>query len=142
YSTASHVLVVGSGVVAADFVYPTTNVAGGTVYPSSGSPVAFNVTSVQGGSPPYSFAWEFGDGSLAVGNSPTHTFASPGIYIVVLTVTDSGGARAVASHYVVVQSVPRIDFVSYPTITAVSPTVFNATLGFYYYYLYSGHVTA
>src|SRR5207245_3419408 len=53
YSTASHVLTVGSGIVAADFVYPTTNVAGGTVYPSSGSPVVLNAT-VTGGTSPYS----------------------------------------------------------------------------------------
>src|SRR5207244_11526081 len=57
-----------------------------------------------------------------------------GTFTVVLTVSDAGGARAVAVHFVVVQSVPRIDFVSYPTVTAGSPTVFNATLGFTHYY--------
>jgi len=134
YSTTSHVLVVSSSAVAVDFSFPTSNIAIGPVTASAGSPVAFNVTSVQGGSPPYTFNWDFGDGSHAVGSSPTHTFASPGTYIVVLTVTDSGNAKATASHFVVVQSAPRLDFVSYPTVTAGSPTVFNATVIFPVYY--------
>src|SRR2546430_791635 len=68
YSTASHVLVVSSSAVTVDFSFPTTNLVAGSVTATTGSPVAFNVTSVQGGSPPYSFAWDFGDASLAVGN--------------------------------------------------------------------------
>src|SRR5439155_10942554 len=70
----------------------------------------------------------------ATGSTVTHVFSTGGSFTVVLTVTDSGGVRAVASHFVVVQSASRVDFVSYPTVTAGSPTVFNATLGFYYYY--------
>src|SRR5207249_1047993 len=131
---ASHVLVVSSSAVTVDFSFPTTNLVAGSVTASTGSPVAFNVTSVQGGNAPYSFSWDFGDGSLAAGNSPTHIFTSPGSYIVVLTVTDSANVKATASHFVVVQSAPRIDFLSNPTITAGSPTVFNATPGFYVYY--------
>src|SRR5207249_8149520 len=133
YPTASHVIVVGSGVVSADFVYPTYSVVVGPVYPGSGSPVVFNAT-VTGGTSPYSFSWDFGDGVTSTGSTVTHVFSAGGTFTVVLTVTDAGGARAVASHYVVVQSVPRIDFVSYPTITAGSPTVFNATIGFSGYY--------
>src|SRR5439155_7055878 len=71
-----------------------------------------------------------------------HVFATGWSFTVVLTVTDAGGARAVASHYVVVQSASRVDFVSYPTVTAGSPTVFNATLGFTYYYWDFGDGTA
>ncbi len=133
YSTASHVLFVGSSAVGVDFSFPTSNISVGPVTASTSSPVAFNATAT-GGVSPYSFAWDFGDGSLAAGNSPTHTFTSPGTYIVVLTTTDSSNVKATASRFVVVQSVPRIDFVSYPTVTAGSPTVFNATLGFNYYY--------
>src|SRR5207247_614460 len=134
YSTASHVLVVGSGVVAADFVYPSYNIVVGTVYPGSGSPVVFNAT-VTGGTSPYTFSWDFGDGLTATGSTVTHTFSTGGTFTVVLTVTDAGAAHAVASRFVLVQSVPRIDFVSYPIVTAGSPTVFNATTpGLYAYY--------
>src|SRR5438132_1100166 len=135
YSTASHLLVVSSSVVAVDFSFPTYSVAVGPVTASTGSPVAFNVTSVQGGTPPYAFAWDFGDGNLAVGSSLTHTFTGPGIYTIVLTTTDSNNVKATASRFVLVQSTPRIDFVSFPTVTAGSPTVFNATTpGFSSYY--------
>jgi len=133
-ATASHILTVVSSAVTADFVYPNNNIAVGAANPTTGSPVAFNVTSVQGGTPPYTFAWNFGDGSLAPGSSPTHTFTSPGSYIVVLTTTDSSNVKATASRFVLVQSAPRLDFMSYRTITAGSPTVFNATLGFTHYY--------
>src|SRR5437016_2086127 len=77
-ATASHILTVVSGLVAVDFSFPTSNIVVGSVTASTGSPAAFNVTSVQGGSAPYSFAWDFGDGSHAVGSSPTHTFTGPG----------------------------------------------------------------
>ncbi len=133
-ATASHILTVVFSGVATDFAFPTSNIAVGSVTATTSSPIAFNVTSVQGGTSPYTFAWDFGDGSLAVGSSPTHTFAGPGGYIVVLTATDSSNVKATASRFVLVQSAPRIDFVSYPTVTAGSPTVFNATLGFTHYY--------
>src|SRR5207244_7522651 len=48
YSTASHVLVVSSSAVTVDFSFPTTNLVAGSVYPSSGSPVVFNVTGTHG----------------------------------------------------------------------------------------------
>src|SRR3989475_523993 len=41
-----------------------------------------------GGAPPYSYSWSFGDGTSAIGSSPTHTFSKAGTYSVTLTVTD------------------------------------------------------
>jgi YVTN family beta-propeller protein len=38
-----------------------------------------------------SWSWEFGDGGTATGVSPTHTYSSPGIYTVKLSVTDEEG---------------------------------------------------
>jgi PKD repeat protein len=43
--------------------------------------------------------WDFGDGATANTASVTHTFAA-GMYPVALTVTDNGGAQAVARHWV------------------------------------------
>ena len=49
---------------------------------------------VWGGVPPYTFTWDFGDGQVGTGMSPTHTYPGPGTYDVVLTVTDSQGTSA------------------------------------------------
>jgi PKD repeat protein len=38
------------------------------------------------------FDWAFGDGNFGTGVTPSHTYATPDIYIVLLTVTDDGGA--------------------------------------------------
>jgi len=52
---------------------------------------AFMATAT-GGVPPYTFAWNFGDGTPEVtGNAVTHQFARPGDYTVIVTVTDSTG---------------------------------------------------
>jgi hypothetical protein len=42
-----------------------------------------------GGVPPYSFSWDFGDGTSGFGSSVTHIFTAPGKYAVTLTVKDS-----------------------------------------------------
>ena len=43
------------------------------------------------------FAWDFGDGSSGTGAQVTHAYASPGKYIVTLTVTDDHGAAGVGA---------------------------------------------
>jgi PKD repeat protein len=51
-----------------------------------------------GGTPPYAFAWDFGDGSPAVsGSTAEHTYDVPGTYRATLVVTDSASS-AVTVH--------------------------------------------
>ena len=45
--------------------------------------------SINGGTPPYTINWDFGDGSTSQENSPTHIYNNPGIYTVTVTVTDN-----------------------------------------------------
>jgi len=40
-----------------------------------------------GGMPPYTYAWDFGDGSTSTEQNPTHTYGIPGEFTVTLTVT-------------------------------------------------------
>jgi len=47
------------------------------------------VGGASGGYPPYTFHWDFGDGSTADGTSVTHRYLEPNTYEIVLTVTDS-----------------------------------------------------
>jgi 6-phosphogluconolactonase (cycloisomerase 2 family)/PKD repeat protein len=42
--------------------------------------------------------WDFGDGSIATGHAPSHTFAQPGIYMVTLKVTDDEGCSTASSY--------------------------------------------
>ncbi len=47
-----------------------------------------------GGSPPFSYTWDFGDGETSSLTNPLHTFESEGTYRVNVTVSDATGQRA------------------------------------------------
>lgn len=46
---------------------------------------------VAGGFTPYSYQWDFGDGTTSTENSPTHAYKNDGTYTISLTVTDDRG---------------------------------------------------
>lgn len=52
------------------------------------SSVAYSVK-ISGGVPPYSIAWQFGDGTTAGGGTVAHTYIWPGAFQVNVTVTDN-----------------------------------------------------
>ncbi|MDE1821634.1 MAG: PKD domain-containing protein [Euryarchaeota archaeon] len=55
------------------------------------APIAANFTALgNGGTPPYRFAWDFGDGGPgSTAGSPSHIFSSPGSYLVSVRLQDS-----------------------------------------------------
>jgi PKD repeat protein len=59
---------------------------------------------VSGGTAPYTYAWSFGDTATGTGNPATHTYATPGTFSVMLTVTDMNGVSTTATHTVAVTS--------------------------------------
>ncbi|MGC8762981.1 MAG: PKD domain-containing protein [Acidobacteriota bacterium] len=64
--------------------------------PTSGTApvtVAFSA-SASGGSPGYSWAWNFGDGGRSTEKNPTHTYRSGGTFTWKVTVTDGAGVTA------------------------------------------------
>lgn len=62
--------------------------AGGPYSGEVGEPVQFH-GSAYGGTPPYSWFWDFGDGMTSDEQNPLHVYAAAGGYMVTLTVTDS-----------------------------------------------------
>lgn len=71
---------------------PTPCMASFTSWVNSNNTVNFT-GSVSGGTAPYTFLWSFGgsSGNSSTVQSPTFTYASPGSYAVVFTVTDANG---------------------------------------------------
>jgi PKD repeat protein len=89
-------------VAAASITAPPTNLAptanaGGPYEGEPGLSITFNGSlSSDPNGDALTFAWDFGDGAMATGVSPTHAFAADGTYVISLTVND-GQVDSVAS---------------------------------------------
>jgi len=64
-------------------------------------PVTFTANAT-GGSSPYSYSWNFGDGSTSSGQSVSHSYLLPGSYVVTLTITDANGQTFTTSQTIIV----------------------------------------
>jgi len=89
---------------------------------ASGITVIFSA-SVTGGTPPYTFHWDFGDGGQSDVPSPTHTYAANGTYAVSVTVTDARGQAVTRTFEFVVppHSTP-------PSGVSLTPVVLAASI--------------
>jgi PKD repeat protein len=76
---------------------PLTAAAGAS--PTTGNaPLTVSFTgSASGGTAPYSYSWNFGDGSTSTAQNPSHTYNSAGTYTATLTVTDSSSPAKTAT---------------------------------------------
>jgi hypothetical protein len=54
----------------------------------AGQPATFALGAADADGDPLTYSWNFGDGGTGQGSSPTHTFATPGQYLVQASVTD------------------------------------------------------
>ena len=70
-----------------------------SVLPSAGDvPATMSFTGTPaGGTSPYSYNWNFGDGTSATSQSPSHTYTAAGAYGATLAVTDATGAMATSN---------------------------------------------
>ncbi|MCI4326334.1 MAG: PKD domain-containing protein [Thermoplasmata archaeon] len=97
-----------------------------TTVPIAGQPV--NVSAgVAGGTAPFSYAWDFGNGQTSNVPSPTPTFSSAGNVTVSVTVTDALGAHSTGSVTLDVQSSSSLGSTSGGTTTDVPAT--DASVG-------------
>jgi PKD repeat protein len=87
-----------ASVVTGDFSLSATSIA-------AGQSVSFTST-ISGGVPPYTYFWNYGDGSTDTGASTTHTFTNSGNYNVTVMVTDSGARKFSKTHIVTVSAAP------------------------------------
>jgi PKD repeat protein len=88
-----------------------------------GTPTVFNNTSTGGAS----YEWNFGDGSThSTVQSPTHTYANSGNFVVTLTVTNTWGCKFLSTNTVVVNVMPVAQF-SAPVACLGQSTTFNNT---------------
>src|SRR5207247_11448745 len=72
-----------------------------------GTAVSFGCTAGDG-TPPYEFAWDFGEETGAGGAAVAHAYGSSGTKTATCTVTDAGGDRATFSVVVEIYSVPTV----------------------------------
>jgi acid phosphatase len=73
--------------------------------PKVGQPTAFSAL-VNGGAEPYSYYWNFGDGSTGRGQTVAHTYLKAGSYLTTLTVNDATRQVVTASLTLTVAALP------------------------------------
>ncbi len=83
-----------------------------------GEPVQFT-GSVDGGFSPYTWLWDFGDGTNSTLQNPSHTYMQSGVYTVTLTVIDSVGNRGTDSTTALIK----------PVVVSVDGTYNSSTPG-------------
>jgi len=80
-------------------------------------------TGPEGGTEPYTYSWDFGDGSpQANERNIEHTFGNPGTYVVSLTVTDSTGQTVSDTREVTVRPATVTEEPQVSTNTTTTPT--------------------
>jgi len=100
------------------------------ITPTVDATVSFSGT-LEAGTGPLTWEWDFGDGSTDAGQNITHTYDAAGTYTVVLTVTNECGFEEVTYEVVVVEPCDpptTADFTWAPTQPVTGQEVsFNAT---------------
>lgn len=84
--------------------------------------------SASGGTPPYRFAWDFGDEATSAVENVTHTYVLPGTYVAVLTVTDGDGVTATSA----VVAAAIAGYGAHWVVGAADPSVGSAPLSVHF----------
>jgi photosystem II stability/assembly factor-like uncharacterized protein len=72
--------------------------------PATRQSVGGNIEFSTNGSPALGYQWSFGDGTTSTSAKPSHTYASAGIYMVTVSVTNEAGAKAESNFTVTVSN--------------------------------------
>jgi YVTN family beta-propeller protein len=68
-----------------------------------------------GGTPAYSYWWDFGDGSEATGEAVSHSYEHVGVFLLQVSVIDSVGENVTESREVVVNEPPAVSISASPS---------------------------
>ncbi len=90
-----------------------------------GFEVAFAATGA-GGVGPYSFAWQFGDGTNGSGPNVTHAYATGGTFTATVTLTDAVGVRETGSVNVTIAA-PLAGTISFAPTSPIAGAPLNFT---------------
>lgn len=63
-----------------------------------------NTSLVNRSATPLTFSWDFGDGATSTAESPTHTYAAQGKYIVTLTVVNGGCSHSTSMQVIITET--------------------------------------
>ncbi len=77
-----------------DYNWPPSTKINGPYYGLTNEAIQFNGGAV-GENPPFTYLWDFGDGSTSTEQNPTHTYTSSDEYLVILTVTDENDKSSI-----------------------------------------------
>lgn len=103
--------------------------ADGPYFGSVGESIQFT-GSASGGTTPYSFSWDFGDGSTSTEQNPTHSYTVEGEYTVILTVTDDDKTDSDSTTATIGEDIPVPDLEcegSLSWVDVVQRTTVNGT---------------
>jgi PKD repeat protein len=91
--------------------------------PTSGkAPLTVQFTaSPSGGTPPYSYKWDFGDGGTSTEQNPSHTYTKAGDYVVTCTVRDSMVSQSTAEITIKVEGETGVTLSFQPSKGNVAP---------------------
>jgi PKD repeat protein len=89
---------------------PLIAICGGS---ASGNTYTFG-QSEGGGTPPYSYYWDFGDGNSSRLLSPVHTYTNPGVYAASFSVTDASNTTVVWHQNIATQTTTICNTNFYP----------------------------
>ncbi len=78
----------------------------------TGTSVLFTNASVVSSGTISSYQWNFGDGTTATTQNPSHQYTLPGVYNVTLAIASNGGCVDSITHQVAVYALPVADFSS------------------------------
>jgi PKD repeat protein len=106
-----------------------TTIVGSPQIVDAGMTVHFSDPAVFNGHWPWTYHWNFGDGTTGAGRNVTHVYATPGVFDAVVFVNDSAGRSANASMEILVNARLSVVAVSELSKTDVGyPFNFSAAL--------------